>query len=185
MAGVLKHASELVHQRTGARTAVRVDWSPGVIFTKAARSVLAEKLAAFVASHLPSDEADVLFGPPGVAPSSPSDPSFAFVYILRRDSADECDWETDFNWSGAVAEPPFVQAHIERKNAKPESYCGNYTQRWLLLIHEGFKPSSGYDLSPAIGMTEFVCSYDRAFIYTLVGGRVTELQIAKASRSAV
>ncbi len=174
-ARVLERASRLVRARTGASTAVRVDWELGTHFHKEHREALAEQLASFVERHMPADGSSVLLGPPGIAESESDDPRFPFAFVLRVDSVGENDWASDDNWSGSWAEPAFVQAHIARKDTKPANYRGRYQQRWLLLVHEGYKPSSGYDLSEDVRKARFRSAYDRVFVFSLVGGKVTEL----------
>lgn len=175
---VLERASALVRERTGACTAVRVDWRPGTQFDKDHRESLAEELAQFVARHLPADEGSVLFGPLGIAAKKSDDPALLFVYILRADVVGENEWVSDYNWPGSLAQPPFVQAHIARKDTKPAKYLGKYDERWLLLIHEGYKPSSGYGLSDDVRTTRFSSTYDRVFVYSLMPVVVIELIIA-------
>jgi hypothetical protein len=181
---VVRRACELVTHRTRASTAVRVDWAPGIVFTKENREALSAKLAHFVEAHLPPDGTDLVFGPPFVAESDPSDPELSYVSILREDAADESDWDGMDNWDGATAEPPFVQTHIDRKKSKPAKYLVRYTQRWLLLIHEGYKPSSGYELGATVRLAEFRSSFDRVFVLSLTPGAVTELHVAASDSAA-
>ena len=73
-------------------------------------------------------------------------------------------------------DPETIQQHIDRKELKIDSYRAMCPEVWLLLVVEGFAPSSHWRLEQLPPDHLFEFSFDRVFLYHQFGAETQELR---------
>lgn len=173
--GVIQRAQEL-YQATGLPDVhVVVNWRHEYRPSKRDRT-LATFLTEMVSRNRPSMTGEtVILDPTSEATTHLDHPAFERVWVFGVD--DPLPWTSIHRWSGRAAGPELVQREIDRKSAKPEGYRQSYTQRWLVIVHPGDKPSTGFDLGAEITSHEFTANFDCVLVFSLTPARVLRLRL--------
>jgi hypothetical protein len=87
-------------------------------------------------------------------------------------------WTSGARWEASTPGPDFYQKEIDRKAAKPQRYTRAYDAIWLLLVHHGAFPSSGFDVSNDLERARFKSPYHRLFLLSLTPAALRELRRA-------
>jgi hypothetical protein len=178
---VLDRADHLWADRGLPPVGIWVHWSPTLLPRRLERE-LPQKLVEFIGSRLPAKPGSLEIDSPELT-AALGDQCIEHIFVYT-------DWETpsEWNWArrwqGGTVGAATIQREIDRKSPKPAQYRSAYAECWLLLVHPGGSPSSGFDLSPEILQAVFVSPFDRVYILSLIGPKVRRLQLATRRRSS-
>jgi len=153
--------------------AVWVHWLPTHLARRLAKDLHAH-LVEFLASRMPPRPASLELDGPEIRAAIGNNCGIEHIF-LGTDWEEPTTFEQAHRWQGGVAGPSLIQREIDRKNPKPAKYVGSYSARWLLLVHHGGNPSSGFDIGTDIDGASFSTSFDRVYVLSLIGPRVRHL----------
>lgn len=171
----LRSAERIWRERSLPSVGVAVQWRPTRMPEKCPRDFPA-LLVDLVASHLPraGNTIEINQHEAGRVLGSHSPVEHVFV---RLSSTDVSEWGSGRHWTASWPAPDFYQRAIDRKNPKPCGYLARYDQRWLLLVHHGANPSSGFEVSENIEHVVFRSTFDQVFLMSLTPLTVRRLTI--------
>ena len=146
-----------------------------------AQQDLGAELSSFVESHLPMPNSliSVRYGEHQDWKSLPQ--GVNSLYIDRQEYLTENTWVSLRSGGVPTLGPLDLQRIISKKEGLIVSYRQKCTQVWLLIVANGFEPSTHCDLSPEITEFRFVTDFDRAFFLHYLKGLVVELKIRDKS----
>jgi hypothetical protein len=170
----LRLASQTYESKGYPPVEVRVLWNFDEKPTKRTMHQFVDTLSEFVASHLPSPGDEVAIRYPHWAWRQVPQEIISLT-ISRRRTMDSNFWVS--TRGGFVAELTSADLHsiIRKKEGKVSSYRRSCTQVWLLIVANGFEPSTHCDLAPEIEGFQFETNFDRVFYLHSFAGMVVEL----------
>ncbi len=135
---------------------------------------LANALADLVEVHLPEEDGEVAIKPPHPAWLS-LPPEVSFLSIRRKKILSRNLWAPARGASVPTLKPLDLQKRIEEKDGKITSYRQKCSQVWLLIVANGFEPSTFGELAPEIEEFSFETNFDRVFFLHHADELVVEL----------
>jgi hypothetical protein len=142
--------------------------------TRRAMPQFVTTLSEFVARHLPppGDETTIRYPHPSWR-HLPRE--IISLTISRKRTMEENFWVS--GRGGFVPElvPADLYKIINRKEGKVSSYRQDCKQVWLLIVANGFEPSTHCSLTPEIENFQFETDFDRVFFMHYFDGLVVEL----------
>lgn len=161
--GLVGEAQALYARRNLPPVSVQVYWSPAFVLNKRDRELAAE-LDELVARHLPAAGRDSILDATAEATVCLEHRAFERIWIDRCVEYETNQWESPRSWWAVAVNSSLVQAEINRKNMKVLGYREEYVECWLLLVKNGFLPSTGFEFSPEVLTAEYQSSFDRVLI---------------------
>jgi len=166
------------------RILVNASWSEEVQFTKVARPTLVARLLAEIESMLAEGRDQVARCVyPSIA-SPPRDSAFGYIELVRDAAYVESAFGLMLSWNHTARGIAFLQEQLSRKHSKPSNYRGEYSERWVVLVHAGETQSSSVVLKDAVWTHPFESPYDRAFVLFRKSRQVTQLQLKRLGAAA-
>lgn len=165
---------------TAPKVAVAVFWLDHVELTRTRRGELPAEIAECVQKNLPSENSAVSIEQTGL-PGSPLPPEIDALRITRFDVLKRNHWSNPtLAWIGAL-DFSYLSTVIAEKEGKLPDYGGNLDAIWLLLVVEGFNPSSALELPKETAEANFETMFDKVFVLFLLDGDVHELRTSRRS----
>lgn len=157
---------------------VAVYFDPDATMKKRDREALIRWLVDFVSEHLPTSEGNFTFNNTfdGSFPESVSGIRISRFFVLSR-----------HHWSvpnAAYVQSNFVrglQSRIAEKAVRYKSYKQVCERCWLLVVADGFEPSSLFDLNGSTLSQVYESPFERTFFLEAFSGRWFELHASVAS----
>ena len=154
---------------------VHVLWDFHEKLTKRTMHQFIDTLREFVARHLPRPGDEVIIRYPHWAwKQLPRE--IMSLTISRRRTMDSNFWVSSRGGFVPELTPADLHGIIRKKEGKVSSYQRNCSQVWLLIVANGFEPSTHCDLAPQIEGVQFETDFDRLFFLHSFAGRVVELR---------
>jgi hypothetical protein len=123
---------------------------------------LANALADIVEVHLPKQDGEVAIKHPHPGWSS-LPPEVSYLSIRRKKFFSKNLWVPTRGAFIPTLAPLDLQKRIRKKEGKVTSYRQKCSQVWLLIVANGFEPSTFGELAPEIEEFPFETSFDRVF----------------------
>jgi len=152
-------------------------------FNKKNRNSYASALADFVAANIPPENSWLTFENnyenPDVLPYE-----FHSVRIARYSFMAKNHWfDPDAGWMKEDFAFEIQQA-LSKKESRLPFFRKDCIAHWLLIVAEGFSPSSFFDPSEKTLSQQYESSFDRAFFLELFTRKSLELKLIKPNRVA-
>ncbi len=170
----LSLASQAYEHRRLPPVDVHVLWSFHEKLTKRELPQFVPTLSEFVARHLPEPGDEVAIRYPHWAERQ-LPPKIVSLTISRRRTMEDNFWVSDRGGSVPELVPADFYEFIGKKESKLSSYRQNCIQVWLLVVANGFEPSTHCSLAPGIERFRFETNFDRIFFLHYFDGFVVEL----------
>ncbi len=171
---VLRLASSGYESRGLPPVRVNVLWSFWDFPTLSRIRELANVLADLVEAHLPEQDGEVAIKDPHPAWSS-LPPEVSFLSIRRKKIFSKNLWDSTRGASIPTLIPLDLQKRIHEKEGKITSYRQKCSQVWLLMVANGFEPSTHCELAPEVERFQFETDFDRVFFLHHADELIVEL----------
>lgn len=104
-------------------------------------------------------------------------PSIMMIFIDRPSNSCEMLWGV--GRGGAVPElaSDSIIAKIQAKESKIDKYLGKCSKIWLLIVEDGFAPSSYFVISDEVKKQIYKSSFDRIFLFRNFSREAIELNV--------
>lgn len=178
-AAILRRAQGQYESAGHPFVSVSVVWSDLFAPDKRQRLARASEIACLVAANIPplGDYLGLGTEPGGRDLDHPLIEAI-WVERLVPYGPGEAVWTSEYSWWGTEADEGLIQLHLDRKRDRAAFYLTPYSERWLLLLVRGTKPSSGFEIGAAASMATYRSPFDRAFILEVLPGRVHSLRLS-------
>jgi hypothetical protein len=170
----LRFASQSYERLGPPPVEVHVHWSFHDKVVKRTMQQFVNAFSRFVSTHLPAAGDEVTIRYPHWAWRH-MPPEVDSVTISRRRTMTENFWVPTRGGSVPTLEPANLREIIEKKERKLPTYRQSCAEVWLLIVANGFEPSTHCDLAPEVERVKFKTDFDRVFFLHHFGGFVTEL----------
>jgi len=162
---ILRRAKEIHGDRGGKPALVSLSLSHGVRLNKARVEPLAATLADVVQSQMPlnqrATEVRQTWRDDSLLPLE-----FSSLTIFCADSLQEPVWGPIMDFI-AVPDIPsaLVLSRINQKNAKVGKYRAQCDEVWLLIVVDGFRQSTWFDVSGEALRQTYQSNFDRTYLF--------------------
>lgn len=104
-------------------------------------------------------------------------PSIVMIFIDRLNNSGEMLWGV--GRGGVVPDLPSdsIRKSIQDKESKIGRYLDKCSRIWLLLVEDGFAPSSYFDISEEVKKDPYESKFDRIFLFRNFSREVIELNV--------
>ncbi len=171
---IVDRAKEIYESSGGAPLYITVMFDSKIRLSVRDIESIAASLKGIVCRYIPNvGEPFVLegwrFGSEGCSPSVRT------IFIDRPDNSCEMFWGV--GRGGAVPDlaSEQIRERIEDKEAKLGNYLSRCSKIWLLIVEDGFGPSSYFVISDEVKKQIYESSFDRIFLFRNFSREVIEL----------
>ena len=173
---IVDRAKEIYESSGGAPLYVTVLFNSNIRLRLKDIDSIAASLTGIVCSYIPNvGEHFVLEGWRFV--SERCSPSIRTVFIDRPDNTCEMFWGVSRGGAVPNLASEQIRERIEDKEAKLGKYLSRCTKIWLLIVEDGFGPSSYFVISDEIKKQTYKSSFDRIFLFRNFSREVIELNV--------
>jgi hypothetical protein len=154
---------------------VYVHWNPHQGPTRSTMHEFATVLANLVENNLPGERDSVTIRYPH--PQWRYLPQeIASLSVYRRDNILNNFWSSLRGSFVPTLTPTELRKIVQSKEAKVSRYRQGCQEVWLLIVANGFEPSTHCKLAPEVEDHQFHTEFDRAFFFHYFDGFVKELR---------
>jgi len=178
---VVDRAQRLYACRSLPNLSVVVSWSTGCQPTKRQQYALAEKLAAFVADHVPAVNEILEFQQ--YDEPLPAPPVGIERLLIRRFFQLPNHWDDPRSaWVGDLSVET-IRERLVAKEKKPSKYLGSYKEHWLVLAVGTGGPSTWANVPLHLEEVTFASTFHRVFVVHPLALAI-ELRVGRAEEYA-
>lgn len=104
-------------------------------------------------------------------------PAVTMIFLDRPSASCEMAWGV--GRGGVVPDLPSdsIRERIQDKESKKARYLGKCSKVWLLIVEDGFSPSSYFDISDEVKSENYKSTFDRIFLFRNFSREVIELNV--------
>jgi hypothetical protein len=180
MEQITRRAQEIYESRDNPPVSVWPSFSNNARLGRSNVDALAEELAGIVEDNIPpKNESADLKQSWGPYPSLPR--QFYALTILRYGGPDAPFWFPPMSGSEPELPTSLVEERIEDKNAKISDYRSRCDVVWLLIVVDGSRPSTFFDVSGEALDKTYESYFDRTYLFNFQNDEAYQLTTAVQS----
>jgi hypothetical protein len=171
---IVDHAKEMYEESGGPPLYINVLFDPNVRLRVKDIDSIASSLYGLICRYVPHvGERIDLEGWRFV--SRGFSPAVMMIFLDRPTASCEMSWGV--GRGGVVPDLPSdsIRERIQDKESKKARYLGKCSKVWLLLVEDGFAPSSYFDIPDGLKSENYKSTFDRIFLFRNFSREVIEL----------
>lgn len=161
---------------------VAIFFNNNIVLKKSRRDEIVSQLVELISNHLPKENEPLSL-------ENKFESTINIPKEIDKIKINRSSLITEHDWS--VLEVGFasenftndLQKIINEKNDKLKNYLKKCNLCWLLIVAEGYAPSSNFSSSPIVLKNRYISSFKRIFFLEVFSKKVSELNLESAQNA--